>query len=702
MANKNNMEIEIIVNGKSAKTKIDDVGKSFDNLGNNAEKSGDKIDDVFSKIGGAAKVAASAIAVVGASLIAAAGKAAELTKSTFGLSDSMKSYISETAALNGTTQEMVAGFVQTGKAAGLSSGQIKEMIDMATALSRAYPHESTETFIDNLSMLNSTGEAQGYVVDVLEQKWGTLDLKSKSLAEKMEVLREKTAGINKEFNNTAGAKIDQVFSKIGVVVTKVGSIVLKFGEKWGWIDTVSNGLDKLLMKMKSIQEYTKKQAQVEVQIQTDRYKKLKEEYDKAPLKSFNPFTKTKGELRAELINAKQIKAQAETRLKLLDEEKKKEQEITKTKQEEVKKRIKAAIDYDKEIKDKAKTSGTKTTGTGFTDELNKGFTGLLGSGMSVEGIDDKGIDRAQERKKRIVERFSDWYKKTTLSDFDYQREQLNQEVEYYKTILTSKEDLLKLSKIKEQELDKINQDEQALLKSEHQQKEAELQDYLIDTYASVSEKQIIIETEKYNALLELHKDNEKLKIAATEAYNERIKQLNEEQVINTTQTATDSLGVINDFFKGIQNIFSALGSKDSAGRRNVGGAIDSAYNMMVGASGGGGVLPTFHAGHIPTHHSGSFRSDERLAKLQVGEAVINRSGVRQNKKVLEKINRGEKINENGGGAVNSNVNINISAMDANGFASYLHKHGKKVIENTVNNSINNNGSIRKNIVSKGK
>ena len=60
----------------------------------------------------------------------------------------------------------------------------------------------------------------------------------------------------------------------------------------------------------------------------------------------------------------------------------------------------------------------------------------------------------------------------------------------------------------------------------------------------------------------------------------------------------------------------------------------------------GGILNK-HAGgsiggSIPSYHAG-MRSDERLAKLQVGEGVVNRAGTRRNPGTIDAMNRGEQI-----------------------------------------------------------
>jgi len=71
----------------------------------------------------------------------------------------------------------------------------------------------------------------------------------------------------------------------------------------------------------------------------------------------------------------------------------------------------------------------------------------------------------------------------------------------------------------------------------------------------------------------------------------------------------------------------------------------------------GGTLPSYHTGTsevkrtggtiggtLPSYHKG-MRSDERIAKLQVGEAVINRAGAKQNPDAIDAINSRYKIGD---------------------------------------------------------
>ena len=129
------------------------------------------------------------------------------------------------------------------------------------------------------------------------------------------------------------------------------------------------------------------------------------------------------------------------------------------------------------------------------------------------------------------------------------------------------------------------------------------------------------------------------------------------------------------------------------------------------AAGGGGTLGkiagffTSHTGTpevkhtggmigVPSFHSG-FRSDERLAKLQVGEAVVNRAGAARNADTIDAMNSGMSV---GGGSnvTTAEINFNVQAIDASSFNSYL-VNNRGTIEGIINASLTSNGSVRRTI-----
>ena len=132
-------------------------------------------------------------------------------------------------------------------------------------------------------------------------------------------------------------------------------------------------------------------------------------------------------------------------------------------------------------------------------------------------------------------------------------------------------------------------------------------------------------------------------------------------------------------------------------------ALAEAYirQKIIGSvTGGTGLLgqlfgQTKHTGGFITAHTG-LNPDERMAKLQVGEAVIKRSAVPQNAEAIKAMNRGETV---GSGAVQqttAEINFNVQAIDSASFNQYLDAN-KGQIENIISNSIAKNGSVRRTI-----
>ncbi len=210
------IEFDVTINGKQVKKTLKEIMDEQDKLSDNSDKTSKNIKTNWVAMGAAAAAVATAFATM-------MKKSIDLERVLFGLNNQTKEWIRNASEQYGMSQEIIGGFVQTGKAAGMAGDDIEKMIDQAVALGRAYPHESTESFIDNLVMLNRTGEAQGYIVDVLEQKYGAIDLKTLSLAQKQEALNEATKGVNKEFNKTTASAYDRVMQSLSNTVTDLGN-----------------------------------------------------------------------------------------------------------------------------------------------------------------------------------------------------------------------------------------------------------------------------------------------------------------------------------------------------------------------------------------------------------------------------------------------------------------------------------------------
>ena len=184
------IEIEIIAKGKPAEKAIKGVERKTKDLGTQSKQTGKEVDGVLTRM----KVGWIA---VGASVVKAVSEAAKFERASIGLTNSQKRWAQEMSLATDIQAEQVAGFLKSAQTAGLAEEQMKELAKQSIALGYAFPHENAETLNDNMIMLARTGEAQGFVVDILEQKYSalgeditTLDLKTKSWSEKMALVGE--------------------------------------------------------------------------------------------------------------------------------------------------------------------------------------------------------------------------------------------------------------------------------------------------------------------------------------------------------------------------------------------------------------------------------------------------------------------------------------------------------------------------------
>ena len=91
---------------------------------------------------------------------------------------------------------------------------------------------------------------------------------------------------------------------------------------------------------------------------------------------------------------------------------------------------------------------------------------------------------------------------------------------------------------------------------------------------------------------------------------------------------------------------------------------------------------------IPSFHTG-YRSDERLAKLQVGESVVNRAGTARNGEAIDAMNSGKAI---GGGdnIQNANITFQVQAFDSASFQQGMVQN-RATIVGVVREAFNRNG-----------
>jgi hypothetical protein len=109
---------------------------------------------------------------------------------------------------------------------------------------------------------------------------------------------------------------------------------------------------------------------------------------------------------------------------------------------------------------------------------------------------------------------------------------------------------------------------------------------------------------------------------------------------------------------------------------------------------GGTPTETKHTGgaigstRIPSFHQG-FRSDERLAKLQVGEAVVNRAGAARNARAIDAMNAGMAVG-GGGDTQVANITFQVQAFDSQSFQQGMVKN-RATIVGVVREAFNRNG-----------
>jgi hypothetical protein len=224
------IEIQIIAKGKPAEKAIKGVEKKTKDLGEQSKKTGKDTDGMLTKM------KAGWIAV-GAAMAISVSKAATFERMSIGLTKAQKDWAKETALATDIQAEQVAGFLKSAQTAGLNEEAQRNLAKQAIALGYAFPHEQAETLHDNLVMLSSTGEAQGFVVDILEQQYAKMgirfedvDLKAVSMEEKLSLVNDvvkqsqeqMNSSVFKEYNETLGL-IDNSATSLGETLTTLAT-----------------------------------------------------------------------------------------------------------------------------------------------------------------------------------------------------------------------------------------------------------------------------------------------------------------------------------------------------------------------------------------------------------------------------------------------------------------------------------------------
>ena len=246
------LEIDIIAKGRPAEKAIGNVEKKTDDLGRTTKKVGNESDSMLSRL-------RAGWVAIGATIALATNEAVQFERASVGLSREMRQFAKETALSSQATAEQVAGFLKSAQTAGLADEQMKQLAKDAIALGYAFPHEDAETLHDNLVMLNTTGEAQGFVVDILEQKYAQMgkqfddiDLKAISLEEKLRLVSEVVKESQEAMDASVLAEYDRMLGQIDSTATQLGQTLIQIGSESGAFGLFSNilkGADLLLSRV---------------------------------------------------------------------------------------------------------------------------------------------------------------------------------------------------------------------------------------------------------------------------------------------------------------------------------------------------------------------------------------------------------------------------------------------------------------------
>ena len=246
------LEIDIIAKGKPAEKAIKGVEKRTNELGDATKKTGKDVDGVLTKM-------RAGYIAVGVAIVKALQSGREFERASIGLSKEMKNFAMETAKLSDVTATQVAGFLKSAETAGLAEEQMKRLAEQAIALGYAFPHEDAETLHDNLVMLNTTGEAQGFIVDILEQKLSAMgiafediDLKALSVEEKLRLVNEVVADSSKALDESNYKGLNEALTSMNTSLIKVGDTLMTFLEQIGVFTLLNKALQSLDLLLSSV------------------------------------------------------------------------------------------------------------------------------------------------------------------------------------------------------------------------------------------------------------------------------------------------------------------------------------------------------------------------------------------------------------------------------------------------------------------
>jgi len=245
------IEIEILAKGKPAEKAIGRVDKKTEKLSKTTKKTGKDVDGVLTKM------RAGWIAV-GAGIAKAIATGKSFERLSLGLTEAQKEWAMQTALASDATAEQIAGFLKSAQTAGLAEEQMKALAEQAIALGYAFPHEDAETLHDNLVMLNTTGEAQGFIVDILEQKlsamgiaFDDIDLKALSAAQKIALVGEVVKVSQDQMDDSKYKAVDFAISSLTNGFISLGNTLVDMLDNIGVLWVLNKAILGLNFAMKS-------------------------------------------------------------------------------------------------------------------------------------------------------------------------------------------------------------------------------------------------------------------------------------------------------------------------------------------------------------------------------------------------------------------------------------------------------------------
>ena len=618
MANNEEMVIDVIVNGKKARVELNKVEQATNDVAVETKTSTQKMGQSWALL--ASKVAGMAT-VIGLAI----NSTKEFSRMSQGLSTEMKLFAKSLSLANIETDAQVAGFLKSAQTAGLNSTMMKKLAQDAIALGKAYPHESSETLHDNLVMLNTTGEAQGFVVDMLEQKYKSMEVQAMSTADKISAVEEVIREVNGAIKDSPENKIQSIGNSFKIMFSAMGDFFVGFLDKIGLLggvsklatyiaDSMARGTQLLLLRT----EY----------------------YVLALEKLWETIT---------------------------------------------------GIDYGKVAENLGHNILImgKMLGTSL---------GLLGEHISY-GLEKTGI-AIKESLAEIINALSralvpDW----VLGWADKVGESGAKAAEEHRAAV----DKIKaqIEDLRSQKAPNIIPDVDTSEIDAKMEKVLAAYNQILNPAETTSTTGSKVSTEWTSALdsmgagTKAYLESSKagffgLKDATTRAYKGMEDALTNMVLTGKADFKDMANAIIADLARMIvkKQMYNAISSMSGGAGSFVGGLFHTGTTEVKHT---GGFI-----GNLPSHHTGSLRQDERIAKLQVGEAVVNRAGASRNKEAIAAMNAGQVV---GGEAVQqttAEINFNVQAIDSASFNSYL-VGNRQTIENIINRSLATNGSVRQTI-----